>query len=832
MSARSSNWIERLARFVEQPLFAHISTDKPSDNFVSQFEVHSLVNLLPYEVYDPDTQLYHNKKSVGFILEAAPLTGASEETVTLLSGLLTDVLPAQADFQCLLWASNKLGDVLQQFEQQREGQGDTLQWLAKQRADFMRHGVHHSLAKQSTYILRDFRLFFIVSLPLSIKSDVISELMTCRNQIIASLKSIPLPARSLPINEFIVVMNEWLSPMASVTPHQHTWQEQTALALQLTDPTCRLRIDPQRMVFEKEEENWEGRCYNVKDFPSSMTQWKMTDSIGQLFNSALQIPCPFLVSLSLRLVDQERALAKAQWKFLDKDKMARSPLAKFKPLFNREYEDWASVRARLAEGDRLVTAHYQVILYAPQTLAATAERCLHDLYRANGWRLCSSRYLQLASFLAAMPMMMTEGLHQDFKQFGRLRTMTAFNAMNIAPLQGEWKGSKTPSLLLPGRRGQLATWSPFDNTEGNYNMAIAAASGKGKSMFTQEYIACQLGMGGRVWVIDIGRSYEKTCHFLEGSFIEFKPDSSLSMNPFTFIKDFDASLVMLKPLLSAMARPNSKVSDEEMSYLEKALKAAWEEKGNEASITTVSQWLEKQSSPVCQNLSLLLYTYTCEGMYGRYFEAPCNIHLDNRFVVLELQELKAKKDLQRIILLVLMYTIAERMYLSDRSQMKSCIIDEAWDLLGGENDGAVQFIETGYRTARRYHANFVTITQSINDYFKNATSTAAFENSDYQLILGQKSEVIDQLKKSDRLSIDAFTERLLKSLRKTEDYSECVIKGPSGLSVHRILFDPYSRILYSSKGEEFEAVKQLQAQGHSLKDAIGIVAKRFHHVAE
>lgn len=214
-------------------------------------------------------------------------------------------------------------------------------------------------------------------------------------------------------------------------------------------------------------------------------------------------------------------------------------------------------------------------------------------------------------------------------------------------------------------------------------------------------------------------------------------------------------------------------------------------------------------------------------MYGRYFEEPSNIDLSHNFIVLELQELKTKKELQRIVMLVLMYHISEIMYLGNRQQKKSCIIDEAWDLFSGNNDGAAQFIETGYRTARRYNANFVTIVQSINDYFKNEATIASFENSDTKIILGQTSEAIDQIKKSERLSMDAYSERLFKSLRKTDEYSECIIKTPSGLSVHRIIFDPYSRILYSSKGEEYEAVKHWQQQGFSLKESIEKVAEKF-----
>ena len=70
---------------------------------------------------------------------------------------------------------------------------------------------------------------------------------------------------------------------------------------------------------------------------------------------------------------------------------------------------------------------------------------------------------------------------------------------------------------------------------------------------------------------------------------------------------------------------------------------------------------------------------------------------------------------------------------------------------------------------------------------------------------------------------------LLKSLKITKDYSECVIKSPEGMSVHRIYFDPYSRILYSTKGEEFDAVDRLINSGMSLKDAIEKVVKEFNH---
>jgi conjugal transfer ATP-binding protein TraC len=46
-----------------------------------------------------------------------------------------------------------------------------------------------------------------------------------------------------------------------------------------------------------------------------------------------------------------------------------------------------------------------------------------------------------------------------------------------------------------------------------------------------------------------------------------------------------------------------------------------------------------------------------------------------------------------------------------------------------------------------------------------------------------------------------------------------------GWSVGRLILDPYSIALYSSKGEDFGKIKALQDQGHTLADAIEIVAK-------
>src|SRR5207253_10367661 len=138
---------------------------------------------------------------------------------------------------------------------------------------------------------------------------------------------------------------------------------------------------------------------------------------------------------------------------------------------SKKYYDIQFVRERLSQGDKIVKTSCNLILFSKEKDAPGTERKVRDLYQANGWTLKKTSYLQFQSFLSCLPMRMTEGMFEDMKKFGRLRTMTAFNAVNVSSLIGEWKGTETPILLLPGRRGQVTGFSSFDIKEGNYIIA-------------------------------------------------------------------------------------------------------------------------------------------------------------------------------------------------------------------------------------------------------------------------------------------------------------------------------------------------------------------------
>ncbi|WP_163583559.1 DUF5934 domain-containing protein, partial [Klebsiella pneumoniae] len=81
------------------------------------------------------------------------------------------------------------------------------------------------------------------------------------------------------------------------------------------------------------------------------------------------------------------------------------------------------------------------------------------------------------ALLASLPMTLSEAFHKDLAKMRRVSRKTMANAIHLAPLIAEWRGTRTPALVFGGRRGQLMTLDIFDNDLGNYNFAIIGAPG-------------------------------------------------------------------------------------------------------------------------------------------------------------------------------------------------------------------------------------------------------------------------------------------------------------------------------------------------------------------
>ncbi len=785
---------------------------------------HSLSEILPYRSFDPETQLFINKSSLGFVIETLPLVGCGEEIPRQLTGIFQHSFPLGSNFQSLLIASPRINPWLTSWEKLRAGRSAAIEDLAIERTSYLR-----SLSQGKG--IRTFRLLLSYSEPAP-SLQTIDPLLALREQILTTLKGWGLPVKVWHAEDLLGGLDELLNPSDQLENPNLPWNVHDSLSHQLLSPATRMAVEPSQLVFGEEERVM--RLYTPRIFPPLWHLGGMGILIGDPFNEFLRLQGGFFLSYGVHICNEKTLKTQMLAKCGNVEKQAASPIAKYVPSIKKEAHEWNYVREKFEEGQRLVRTRFQVGLVSPPNQIGREEQTLFNLYRSQRWELALDRYLQLPSFLSCLPMTWGEGEADDSKKFQKTKTTLSHEPANLMPLQGEWQGTKSPGMLLVGRRGQIFTWCPFDNNEGNYNTCVVGRSGSGKSVFMQELMTSMLGMGGRVFVLDVGRSFEKTVKLLGGTFLEFSTHSPLKgsqicINPFSSISVHDPeaasdALAMLKPILSLMAAPKEGTTDLEDTYLEQAIQKAWETQKNATTITDVAQFLLEHPDPVAMSLGERLYPYTKKGTYGRFFNGPANIDLSDVLVVVELEELKERKDLQSVIVQMVILQIANSVYLGDRKTPSCLILDEAWDMLRGKQSGV--FIETAARRLRKYFGGLIVGTQSINDFYATPGAQAAFDNADWMCLLSQKDESIEMLKNSNRLVMDPAMERTLRSLHTEQGkYAEIMIKGPKGFAVGRLYLDPFSKILYSTKAEEFSAVQGLVSQGFSLKEAIYAISK-------
>lgn len=791
---------------------------------------HSLSELLPYRSFDPETQLFLNHSSLGFVLETLPLVGCGEDIPRQLTGIFQHSLPLGSNLQCLLIASPHIEPFLKTWEGKRLGGSEIIEELAKERCTYFK-GLSEGKGFSN---VRTFRLLFSYSESHALFQSI-ENILALREQLLTTLKGWGLPVRIWQAEDLLKGLDELLNPLSSIPEHlpllfeppSTTWNVYDSLSHQLIRPGTHIMHEPSQLTFGINEHVM--RLYTTILLPPLWHLNAMGTLIGDPFEEFLRLQGSFFLSYGIHICNEKMLKTQMLAKCGNVEKQAASPIAKYVPSLRKEAEEWTYVREKFEEGQRLVRTRFQVGLISPPDKIAREQQTLLNLYRSQRWELALDKYLQLPALLSCLPMTWGEGSVEDSRRFKKTKTTLSHEPANLMPLQGEWQGTSSPGMMLVGRRGQVFWWSPFDNKSGNFNTCVVGRSGSGKSVFMQELLTSMLGMGARVFALDVGRSFEKTVKLLGGTYVEFSTHSPICINPFSAIPDHDEeeasdALAMLKPILSLMAAPKEGTTDLEDTYLEQAIQKAWKSRGKMATITDVARSLLSRKDATAKSLGERLHPYKAKGTYGRFFNGIANIDLSDNLVVIELEELKERKDLQAVIVQMVILQITNSIYMGDRQTPSCLILDEAWDMLRGAQSGV--FIETAARRLRKYFGGLVVGTQSVNDFYTTPGAQAAFDNSDWMCLLSQKDESIELLKNSKRLSIDPGMERSLRSLRTEQGkFAEIMIKGPHGFAVGRLLLDKFSKILYSTKAEEFAAVEYLVSQGRTLKEAIRYVAE-------
>lgn len=784
--------------------------DKQKDIFNFQ----SLSQLLPYQAYDEETGIYINKNSIGFVIETHPLVGGDESVGKMLNSIISEIMKEGDSIQFLLFADHRIDPFLNKWKSTRIDR-DIYKSIVDFRSDHYR--------KKSTLFPRIFR--FIVSYSCPHKGNLIAEMSRLsqnKDKIEKNLGTMSSLFSWEP-QDFLRAVGGLVNFDLSTSVEQRQWNPFQLLSSQI--PTGgKIEVEEDYLLWKREKEV-AFKTYRSINTPDYMSMQVMGNLIGDVMRDSFQIPCPFFIQYGVHMPNQEKSES-SFWRRsqLIENQGKSGALIRLIPDLAHELKECDYVRRSLNSGAKFVWTQLSTGIWAEKQDISIADQALRSIFRINQFTLAENRCLHLPHFISMLPMTWGE-YSQDLKELDVMKSTITPECANFIPIQGEWQGTPTPGMLLVGRRGQLLNWNPFDNQSGNYNCVVVGRSGSGKSVFMQELMLTGLSTGSRVYVLDVGKSYEKLCDMLGGQKIEFSKNTEICLNPFSKISLIDqeereTAFAFLKSIISCMAAPTQGTTDYENAMIEKAIQDAWTKKGNEASVTDVAVWLQEQKEEKAQSIAVMLTPYIKGGVYAKYFEGKNNISFSNPMVLIELEELKNKKDLQSVVLQLCIMTIANEAFLGDRKTPFYICIDEAWDLLRSKQTG--EFIETLARRLRKYYGSLVVGTQSVEDFFVSPGAQAAYDNSDWMCLLSQKKSSLAGLVNDGKLNLNKNMLRALESVNTRHgEYSEVMIcDGDGNYSIARLILDPFSQLLFSTKAQDYSDIKFKTDQGMSVSNAI------------
>ncbi len=796
---------------------------KPVDLFK---DLYSLGQCLPYETYDSSTEIYHNAHSKGLVIECDPISGASDDDMDSFYALLQRVLPEGAIVQFLMYASPYVGGELDGYKQERMNAQPVIKKLAQRRVEYWKKGVYSPLIRGQQVVLRDFKVLVSLTLDNSLELSE-PKILSLKTSLLGTLKSAGMFPRMVEPPKLIQWVRTLLFPDGSLYQPEFDWDELNSINGRVINSGYIQSIMPSKISVGDGDKEHYIRNFHVPQFGKfSPHLSEMSDLVGGVFDIYSQVGCPFSLSFVVQICNQAKEKKIVQAKALRAIQRAHM-IGKISPKSIDEAHEARACVKKLEEFERLVLISFQASLYCKPEEIESHDADIKNVFQSMSrrWELKDNKLVQMPMMTSHLPMNQSLQAMKDLEKLGKTYKLWAKNAAGMLPILAETKGMDSKKIMIVGRRGQMFFFDPFRNPRGNYNTCVAGISGAGKSVTVQDMVCSLVGTGGRVFIIDVGRSYKKLCQLLNGQFVEFNYDNPICLNPFSTMNDEEEFVGFMVPFLCLMVNPNGDVLPIEVSFLSKAVKEVLKHKGSNGELNDIINWLLEQEDQRAKDIGNMLFPFGSDGQYGRYFNGKANTDFNNPIVVFELEEISGNKRFQSVIFSLLMHQVSEKMYLGGRKQNISLVIDEAWDMLKGGHGGSI--IESVARRARKYKGSLITITQGLEDYFESPAAHAAYTNSYWKIIHMQNKENVETLVSDNKLVLNHFQKRLLCSV-KTEHgvYSEMMIKGDGGeYACGRLLLDPYSRVLYSTQANDFARVNQFCSQGIPLEEAIEIVAK-------
>lgn len=328
----------------------------------------------------------------------------------------------------------------------------------------------------------------------------------------------------------------------------------------------------------------------------------------------------------------------------------------------------------------------------------------------------------------------------------------------------------------------------------NANLNLIGTSGAGKT-FTLQLLALRMRMRG-IQCFTIapikGHEFRRACNQIGGSFISLAPGSTHSINIMEIRHTITPEMQLIdevsvnerESLLSrkvqqlmiffSLLMPD--MTYEEEQILDEALIQTYADFGITHSNDSLYECSETcphkmKKMPILGDLQKHLKdnnaAYRISAILSKFvtgsaqsFNRQTNVDLSNKYIVLDLSELKGK--LLPVGMMIALDYVWDNIK-ADRTQKKAIFIDEIWQLVGASsNKMAAEFCLTIFKTIRGYGGAAISATQDLSDFFgldDGKYGRAIINNSQNKIILNlepDEAKYVKDILKLTRTELQAI----------------------------------------------------------------------------
>lgn len=321
----------------------------------------------------------------------------------------------------------------------------------------------------------------------------------------------------------------------------------------------------------------------------------------------------------------------------------------------------------------------------------------------------------------------------------------------------------------------------------NANMTMCGTSGAGKT-FTMQLLALRMRMRGiQCYIVAPikGHEFKRACDRIGGEFIKIAPGSPHCINVMEIrhtispemeliddvdYNDMDSMLAKkIQQLMIFFSLLIPDMTNEEEQMLDEALIKTYHDFGithdnsslyEDASATPPKMKkmpilgdLHKhlQDNPMTRRIAAIVSRFVSGS--AQSFNRQTNVDLSNKYIVLDLSELKGK--LLPVGMMIALDYVWDNIK-ADRTKKKAILIDEIWQLIGAaSNRQAAEFCLTIFKTIRGFGGAAIAATQDLSDFFgldDGKYGRAIINNSKNKVILNLEPDEAEYVRETLKLS--------------------------------------------------------------------------------